>query len=171
MHLKENLVVLYPIINTDSYKSVKDLIYSSNIMKVIKGKRQEERLTLKTVIKLSCYFNIPLNKFINKQLTDNDVKKNITTSKIVYPKTFLKSNLQFFIETNHLVYYQIEKSTTVSRTVIEKIIHGKIDENNLTIKTVTKLANFLNVSLDDFVFKDLSKIKGGKLSQLKYSLN
>lgn len=171
MHLKENLVVLYPIINTDSYKSVKDLIYSSNIMKVIKGKRKEEKLTLKTVIKLSCYFNMPLNKLINSQLPCSDIEKISIVLESVYPKTFLKSNLQFFIETNHLVYYQIEKSTTVSRAVIEKIIHGKIDENNLTIKTVTKLANFLNVSLDDFVFKDLSKIKGGKLPQLKYSLN
>ncbi len=81
----------------------------------------------------------------------------------------IKSNLVYLKQINNLTVRQLAKATGLTNARYGNIINGKINEKNLTIETVTKLANYFKVSLDDFVFKDLAKENKncGKLPQCK----
>jgi Plasmid maintenance system antidote protein len=68
----------------------------------------------------------------------------------------IKNNINYLINKNNISYSEIERKSGVSKSDISKLIREKRDQRNLTIETVVKLATYFNVSLDDFVFKDLS---------------
>ena len=68
----------------------------------------------------------------------------------------IKNNINYLINKNNISYSEIERKSGVSKSDISKLIREKRDQRNLTIETVVKLATYFNVSLDDFVFKDLA---------------
>lgn len=64
---------------------------------------------------------------------------------------FLQSNLK------HLITNQIQfcKQTEIKRSTLQDIIYGKTP--NPGILTIMKIACTLNVSIDDLIYKDLTK--------------
>lgn len=69
---------------------------------------------------------------------------------------YVKTNIIYLMHKKNITYYALEKETKISRTDISKLVKGQRNVKNLTIETIVRLANFFNVSLDDFVLKDLS---------------
>jgi len=68
---------------------------------------------------------------------------------------YIKKNLVFLKEKNNISYRKISSAININISAIIRIKNGA--EDNVTIKTVTKLAKYFKLSLDDFVYKDLSK--------------
>lgn len=68
---------------------------------------------------------------------------------------YIKKNLVFLKEKNNISYRKIASAININISAIIRIKNGA--EDNVTIKTVTKLAKYFKLSLDDFVNKDLSK--------------
>lgn len=71
----------------------------------------------------------------------------------------IKRNLKLLRNRAHLSQREIEEYTDISYLTIFRIETGKTSEQKITIDTISKLASFFQVTIDDFVFKDLSKIE------------
>lgn len=69
---------------------------------------------------------------------------------------YLKTNLIYLRHFNHLSYRKLADASGVNYISIYKIESGESKEQ-ISLKTFIKLAEYFNVSLDDFVYKDLSK--------------
>lgn len=69
----------------------------------------------------------------------------------------IKSNLKLLRNKACLSQRELEEQTGISYLTIFRIETGKTSEEKSSIETVSKLAAYFNVSLDDFVHKDLSK--------------
>ena len=67
----------------------------------------------------------------------------------------VSKNLRFLKEENKYTYRDISLQTNINLGTLNRIMH--VDQNNLTLGTLRKLSNLFNVSLDDLVYKDLSK--------------
>lgn len=64
---------------------------------------------------------------------------------------FLQSNLRFLI-TNQA---QFSRDSEIPKRTIQEIIYGK--NKNPRIDTLMKIASALNISIDDLIYKDLTK--------------
>ena len=53
-------------------------------------------------------------------------------------------------------FYKIAKSTGITSGNLSDIIHFRKKQENLSILTIKKLADFFKISIDDLVNKDLS---------------
>ena len=69
----------------------------------------------------------------------------------------IKRNLKLLRNRANLSQREIEEYTGISYLTIFRIETGKTSEQKITIDTIFKLASFFQVTIDDFVFKDLSQ--------------
>ena len=69
----------------------------------------------------------------------------------------IRNNLKFLRKRACLSQRSLEKYANVDYTTIFRIETEKTSEQKITIDTVSKLASFFQISLDDFVYKDLSQ--------------
>lgn len=163
MWIKKNLTYFLQKYNY-SCRKLENEINISRVMtsRIINGKKDEKNLYLKTVIKLANYFEVSLQDFVFADLSQIDKHKAIFQN----TKIHLKANLNYLLENDGNPACKIELSSGLSNGMIHNIVHGKAKEENLAIETVVKLANYFNVTLDEFVFKDLSleesTMKGAK---------
>lgn len=72
---------------------------------------------------------------------------------------YIRSNLIYLRNKNHLQKRTLARLSNINHAVIHLIETGKTSEEKSSIETVSKLAAYFNVSMDDFVHKDLSKEK------------
>ncbi len=69
----------------------------------------------------------------------------------------IRNNLKFLRKKIGLSQREIEEYTGISYLTIFRIETGKTSEQKITIDTISKLASFFQVSIDDFIYKDLSQ--------------
>ena len=69
----------------------------------------------------------------------------------------IKSNLIYLRNKNNLPKRTLARLSNVNHAVIHLIETGKTSEQKITIDTVSKLASFFQVTIDDFIYKDLSQ--------------
>lgn len=68
---------------------------------------------------------------------------------------YLKDNLIFLKELKNISCRKLSKVSGVSRPTIQNI--NKLENfSNVSLGTVMKLAKYFDVTLDDFIYKDLS---------------
>ncbi|EHJ7846712.1 helix-turn-helix transcriptional regulator [[Clostridium] innocuum] len=68
---------------------------------------------------------------------------------------YIQKNLAYLKEKNEYSYQEISKYTGLNVNTLYSIVVGSY--KNITITTVIKLTQFFSISIDDFVYKDLSK--------------
>lgn len=68
---------------------------------------------------------------------------------------YIQKNLAYLKEKNEYSYQEISKYTGLNVNTLYSIVVGSY--KNITITTVIKLTQFFRISIDDFVYKDLSK--------------
>lgn len=71
----------------------------------------------------------------------------------------IKRNLKLLRNRANLSQREIEKYTGISYLTIFRIETGKTSEQKITIDTISKLASFFQVTIDDFIYKDLSQFE------------
>lgn len=156
MYIKKNTNYIIQSKKLSYFKIEKETeISRANVEKLINGKRNEKNLTIETVIKLANYFEVSLQDFVLTDLSQIDKHKVIFQN----TKIHLKANLNYLLKNDGSSARKIELSSGISNGKIQNIIHGKTKQENLTIETIVKLANYFNLSLDDFVLKDLSELE------------
>ena len=69
----------------------------------------------------------------------------------------IRSNLIYFRKKMKLTQRELGRLTSLSFMTINRIETLATNPDKASIETVSKLAAYFNVSLDDFVHKDLSK--------------
>lgn len=69
----------------------------------------------------------------------------------------IKRNLKLLRNRANLSQREIEEYTGISYLTIFRIETGKTSEQKITIDTISKLASFFQVSIDDFIYKNLSQ--------------
>ncbi len=67
---------------------------------------------------------------------------------------FIQKNLIYLKNKHNVSYRRIASSIDININAILRIKNGA--EQNVTIKTISNLANFFDVTIDDLVYKDLS---------------
>lgn len=67
---------------------------------------------------------------------------------------FIQKNLIYLKNKRNVSYRRIASSIDININAILRIKNGA--EQNVTIKTISNLAKFFDVTIDDFVYKDLS---------------
>ena len=72
-------------------------------------------------------------------------------------KMHIRNNLKFLRKRACLSQRSLEKYANVDYTTIFRIETGKTSEQKITIDTVSKLSSFFQVTIDDFVYEDLSQ--------------
>lgn len=70
---------------------------------------------------------------------------------------FLAKNIKYLRKKENLSIRQLAKRIRFSHAIIAKIESNESNEENITVNTVIKIANYFGVSLDDLVCKDLSE--------------
>ena len=68
---------------------------------------------------------------------------------------YIQKNLAYLKEKNEYSYQEISKYTGLNVNTLYSIVVGSY--KNITITTLIKLTQFFSISIDDFVYKDLSK--------------
>ena len=68
---------------------------------------------------------------------------------------YIQKNLTYLKEKNEYSYQEISKHTWLNVNALYSIV--VVSYKNITITTVIKLTQFFRISIDDFVYKDLSK--------------
>lgn len=68
---------------------------------------------------------------------------------------YLQKNLRFLLKQNQVSYREVAKETGVSIKVISTIINNS--NLHVTLNTVIKLANYFQITLDDFILKDIEQ--------------
>lgn len=68
---------------------------------------------------------------------------------------YIQKNLAYLKEKNKYSYQEISKHTKLNVNALYSIVVGSY--KNITITTVIKLTKFFEISIDDFVYKDLSR--------------
>lgn len=68
---------------------------------------------------------------------------------------YLPKNLRFLLKQNQVSYREVAKETGVSIKVISTIINNS--NLHVTLNTVIKLANYFQITLDDFILKDIEQ--------------
>ena len=68
---------------------------------------------------------------------------------------YIQKNLTYLKEKNEYSYQEISKHPGLNVNALYSIVVGSY--KNITITTVIKLTQFFRISIDDFVYKDLSK--------------
>lgn len=71
----------------------------------------------------------------------------------------IRNNLKFLRKKTCLSLRTLEKYANVDYMTIFRIETGKTSEQKITINTISKLASFFQVTIDDFVYKDLSQFE------------
>lgn len=69
---------------------------------------------------------------------------------------FIRNNLLYLAKQKNISFYKIAQSTGISTGHLSDIINSKKKQENLYILTIKKLADYFEISIDDFVNKDLS---------------
>lgn len=69
----------------------------------------------------------------------------------------IRNNLKFLRKKACLSQRSLQKYANVDYTTIFRIETGKTSEQKITIDTISKLASFFQVSIDDFIYKNLSQ--------------
>ena len=69
----------------------------------------------------------------------------------------IRNNLKFLRKKAYLSQRSLEKYAHVNYITIFRIETGKTSEQKITIDTISKLASFFQVSIDDFIYKNLSQ--------------
>lgn len=67
---------------------------------------------------------------------------------------FIQKNLIYLKNKHNVSYRKIASALNININAILRIKNGA--EQNVTIKTIANLAKYFDVTLDDFVYKDLS---------------
>lgn len=67
---------------------------------------------------------------------------------------FIQKNLIYLKSKHNVSYRKIASTINININAIIRIKNGA--EQNVTIKTIANLAKYFDVTLDDFVYKDLS---------------
>lgn len=70
---------------------------------------------------------------------------------------FISKNLTYLRKEKEVSYRKLASLSCVDHSVIHYLENGRIKDPSIT--TVSKLAKALNISIDDFVYKDLEKEK------------
>ena len=70
---------------------------------------------------------------------------------------YIRNNLKFLRKKACLSQRSLEKYANVDYMTIFRIETGKTSEQKITINTISKLASFFHVTIDDFIYKDLSQ--------------
>ncbi|MDQ0361594.1 helix-turn-helix transcriptional regulator [Breznakia pachnodae] len=68
---------------------------------------------------------------------------------------YIKNNLKWLRKNDSLTRNQLGKLIGINESVIRKIESG--ERNAPSIRTIAKLCDFFEVSIDDFVHKDMEK--------------
>lgn len=155
-YVKRNLIFLCQR-KQISLNSLKKATNISNLSRIVNGQIQEKNLTLLTAIKLCCFFNISLDTFVNQDIKNLNQCVISSDFEYIIPKIYVKHNFKYLYESVHVTKYNIFKHTSIRSHILLKILNGNVNEKNLTIETVVRLANYFKVPLDDFVFKDLAE--------------
>lgn len=69
----------------------------------------------------------------------------------------IRNNLKFLRKKACLSQRSLQKYANVDYTTIFRIETGKTSEQKITIDTISKLASFFQITVDDFIYKDLSQ--------------
>ena len=72
---------------------------------------------------------------------------------------YISQNLLYYRKKNQLSLRELALKIDVDFMTVYKIETGKTSEQKITIDTISKLASFFQISLDDFVYKDLSQFE------------
>ncbi len=70
---------------------------------------------------------------------------------------FLKNNIRFYLKSNKINQKDFSIQAKIGISTLEKILRESSNDMNLTLDTIIKICNCMNITIDDLVFKDLSK--------------
>lgn len=68
---------------------------------------------------------------------------------------YLQKNFLYMKEINNLSYEKISKNTEINVSTLFTLAKG--DQRNTRIEVVSKLSKYFDITIDDLVYKDLSK--------------
>lgn len=68
-------------------------------------------------------------------------------------------NLLYYRKKYQLSLRELASKIDVDFMTVYNIETGKTSERRITIDTISKLASFFHVTIDDFIYKDLSQIE------------
>lgn len=84
---------------------------------------------------------------------------------------YLQTNLNHLRNLYNLSFRQLGKEAKVNFKNIYNLETGLTDIDKITFGTIYRLASYFNISLDDFVFKDLSQTDKVSLGDTERKIN